>query len=170
MASKKEVPVMPMIRVDDEVYEYLNQRGRTEDSFNDVIRRELGLSPKTQTARQGSKTDGPRSMAAAPASKLSEALDRHLPPHWSETPERRAQILEVATVFLRTDKSWPAADRLGHAAEHVAKDHDIEINTVKDKYGRQLYGTGTGQQTERFRLALEAVEKDLRSAGRGHHD
>lgn len=158
----------PMIRVDDEVYEYLNQRGRTEDSFNDVIRRELGLSPKRQAARQdppaSSDEPSPRAVAAALGSVLSEALDRHLPSHWSETPERRTQILEVVTLFLTTDKSWPTADRLVYAAERVAKERCIEVNTVKDKYGRQLYGAGTGQQTERFRLALEAVEKDLRSA------
>ena len=156
----------PMIRVDDEVYEYLNQRGRTEDSFNDVIRRELQLSPKRQSARQNSPTlddSTPRAVAAALGSLLSEALDRHLPPHWSETPERRTQILEVVTLFLTTDKSWPTADRLVYAAERVAKERGVEVNTVKDKYGRQLYRTGTGQQTERFRLALEAVEKDLRS-------
>jgi hypothetical protein len=155
-----------MIRVDDEVYEHLNQRGRTEDSFNDVIRRELGLPPKRQTTPQEPQSPddtNPRAVAKALAPVLLTALDGHLPPHWSETPERRAQILEVAMLFLTTDQSWSTADRQLHAARRVAKEHGVDVNTVQDKCGRQLYGTGTGQQIERFRSALEAVEKDFRN-------
>jgi hypothetical protein len=155
----------PMIRVDDEVYEQLNQRGRTEDSFNDVIRRELGLPSKKQAMPQDSRsTDdpNPRAIAEALAPALVAALDCHLPPHWSETPERRSQILEVATLFLTTDQSWSTVERQLYAARRVAKEHRVDVNTVQDKCGRQLYGTGTGQQIERFRSALEAVEKNLR--------
>jgi hypothetical protein len=164
--------MVPMIRVDDEVYEYLNQRGRTEDSFNDVVRRELGLSPKRPAVQQdppGSSDEPGLGAVAAALGGVLSALDRHLPPHWSETPERRTQILKVVTLFLTTDKSWPTADRLACAADRVAKEHGIEVNTVKDKYGRQLYGAGTGQQTERFRLALEAVEKELRQSSKSRN-
>lgn len=154
----------PMIRVDDEVYEHLNQRGRTEDSFNDVIRRELGLPAKRQALPQVSRSPnhlGPRAVAEALAPALTAALDRHLPPHWSETPERRAQILEVATLFLTTDQSWSTAERQLDAARRVAKEHNVEVETVQTKCGRELYGTGTGPLIERFRSALEAVERDL---------
>ena len=104
----------PMIRVDDEVYEHLNQRGRTEDSFNDVIRRELGLPAKRQALPQVSRSPnhlGPRAVAEALAPALTAALDRHLPPHC-----RRPQ--SVALRFWR----WPRCflRRISHGRQRSA--------------------------------------------------
>ena len=37
---------MPTIRIDQEIYDYLNEKGKTADTFSDVLRRELGLDQK----------------------------------------------------------------------------------------------------------------------------
>lgn len=182
-----------MIRVDDEVYAFLNGRGRTEDSFNDVIRRELGLTPKKLLARGRPEEDLndvlPREVdarihptASAERSSPSEvcavlhseeivaSLNRHLSPHWSDTPARREQILELVLAFLKTSRDWSTADRQLYAARQVAAAHRVEVNTVQDKCGRQLYGTGAGQQIERFRSALDRVEHELIEADRERGD
>ena len=99
----------------------------------------------------------------AAASALVEVLDRHLPRKWKQTPERCSQILEVVVEFLRTDRSWPTADRQLYAAKRVAKAHGhTTSNTVRAHCSRDLYGTGTSRQIDRFREALEAIETDLR--------
>jgi len=153
----------PMVRIDHEVYEYLNQRGRTEDSFNDVIRRELGLPPKRQPkALSSSAGRGPDTEASdVQPQRLEEALDRLLPPYWSATRARRTQIREVALAFLRTPPQWTTEERHLHAARQVASAHGIEVTTVHDKCGRQLYGTGSHPQIGQFRMALLRLEEEM---------
>lgn len=152
----------PMIRVDDEVYEYLNQQGRTEDSFNDVIRRELGLELRKPAAAKPLASMDHEVKQAMDTNKLKaveDALNRLLPPHWANAPKRRNQIFEVVSAFLHTPKEWGTAEREVHAAKLVAERRGIDVNTVQDKCGRQLYGEGSLMQ--QFRNALERLELRL---------
>ena len=96
-----------------------------------------------------------------PSSKLEGALNNHLPPYWSDSWQRRHQIVAVVEAFLRQPRNLGTQDRLVHATKEVARDRGILFNTVQDKYGRQLYGHG--QLTSRFRDALEKIEPELRS-------
>lgn len=156
---------MPMIRVDSEIYELLNEKGRTEDTFNDVLRRELGL-PSRKSGRQSqahlSPTTPPVGHAAARGanSELESVLHRRLPPHWADTPARKIQIVEVVQKFLQTPGNWDTKDRHLYAVKAVAAERNLTIQTVADKCGRQLYGEGELQP--RFRRALDAIEMDLR--------
>lgn len=152
--------MMPMIRVDEEIYEFLNQRGRTEDTFNDVLRRELGLGSKK---RSGHRIDREHKVEnqtknSSGASSLTSLVDKHLPAHWRSTRARGDQILRVVTTYLRTPKEWDSSRRELSAAQQVANELGVEVTTVQDKCTRQLFGDGAVIQN--FRAALEAIEAD----------
>lgn len=151
--------MVPMIRIDEEVYEYLNQRGHTEDTFNDVLRRELGLGQKKSSrggTRSMSGSTGTTRLEHLNALRLTPLLDKHLPPHWGDARARRDQILQVVEAFLNTPNEWTTAEREVHAAKLVAKSLGVEVNTVQDKCARQLFGEGTVMQ--HFHAALMAIE------------
>ena len=155
--------IMPMIRVDDEVYQHLNERGNTEDTFNDVIRRELGLPPRkpSRAVTRGDSETMPSTATASgeyPPTSIA-ALDKHLPHHWSDTRARREQILDVFAAFLGMPKDWGITKRHLAACKIVARQRGVTIQTVEDKCGRQLYGQG--QLMQQFRAALEAAEAEL---------
>jgi hypothetical protein len=150
-----------MIRIDDEVYEYLNQRGHTEDTFNDVLRRELGLGQKKSSkggTRSVSGSAGTTTQEHLNASRLTPLLDKHLPSHWGDTRARRDQILQVVEAFLNTPREWTTAEREVYAAKLVAKSLRVEVNTVQDKCTRQLFGNGTVMQ--HFHAALMVIESE----------
>ena len=149
---------MPTIRIDQDIYDYLNERGKTADTFNDVLRRELGLSrkspPKVPFYRNHTEE--------ATDAKMRQFADRHLPPHWAHTPARKKEILMVIEEVLRQPEDWSVADREIAARKTVAKSLGIDSTTVRDKYTRQLYGNG-GDQGRRFRDALERIEQDFKT-------
>lgn len=148
---------MPMIRVDDEVYERLTEMGRMADSYNDVLRRLLGL-PEKEKLKKTRPT--PLVPEEEDLHQFLSATDKHLPEHWSHSRERMSQILWVVAEFLNTPKNLSMRQRQLIAVKQVAKKFGVMVPTVQDKCGRQLYGTGTGQQIERFRQALEKIEAD----------
>jgi hypothetical protein len=152
---------MPMIRVDDEVYERLAEMGRMADSYNDVLRRVLGL-PKKEKSRKAVPT--PMAPDEGFLVQFFSVADKHLPKHWSHSKKRMMQILWVIAEFLKAPKNLSTGERQLIAAKQVAKEFGVEVPTVQDKCGRQLYGTGTGQQMERFRRALEKIEADWPAA------
>jgi len=153
-----------MIRVDDEVYERLNELGRTEDSFNDVVRRVLGLASKKVNARALPSSSAVEDKGVSEVRKdieLFGIIDRHLPAHWKETEARRDQIMEVVKNFLRMPSNIPVPERHRKAAKEVAKGRGVEENTVLDKCGRQIFGTGSGL-VDQFRDALIRIEADIK--------
>ena len=147
---------MPTIWIDQEVHEYLNERGRTIDAFNDVLRRELGfrplLSKKRKILRQGMRNETD--------DRVASIVRRHLPPRWDLRPAQKRQILMVVSEVQKTPSDWPIADREVAARKAVARDLGVDPNTVLDKYGRQLYGRGTAQVAQ-FREALVKIIQDL---------
>lgn len=148
-----------MIRVDDDVYEALATRGEELDTFNDKLRRLLSLPDLHVASLQnhGATKRGEQKLI-----ELVEIANRHLPKHWSNSRARMYQILRVVAAYLKGSNAQGPAERQLTAARDVAKDLGIDANTVQDKCGRQLYGTGTGQQLGRFRYALEKIEADYR--------
>lgn len=154
--------MMPTIRIDQEIYDYLNEKGKTADTFSDVLRRELGLDQKPtkgQIMRHliTGLADDQRSHSVE---AIRGATDRHLPPHWASTPAREAQIIRVVKEFVRMPRNLSVEDREIAARKRVAEFLGIDPNTVFDKYGRQLYGDGGGQAAK-FRTALRKIESDL---------
>ena len=75
---------------------------------------------------------------------------------------RQKQILFVITEFMGQARNMPTADRHNRAAKSVAERFKVEVNTVHDKCGRQLYGTGTPNLIGNFRSALEQIETEWR--------
>ena len=95
--------------------------------------------------------------------ELFEVIDKHLPEYWASSESRMKQILFVVANFLRAPRDWSIAERHVHAAKEVAKRYHVTVQTIYDKCGRQLFGTGAGlRQQDRFRDALEKIERDIR--------
>lgn len=147
---------MPTIWIDQEVHEYLNERGRTIDAFNDVIRREFGFAPLRPKKRRGSN----QAYGGEMGGRIIAAASRHLPLLWDGRPAQKRQILMVISQVLKTPSDWPTADREIAARKAVARELGVDPNTVLDKYGRQLYGRGTAQVAQ-FREALAKIVQDL---------
>ena len=147
---------MPTIWIDQEVHEYLNERGRTIDAFNDVIRREFGFAPLRSKKRRAPD----KAHQAEMGSPINGAARRHLPLSWDRRPAQKRQILMVISQVLETPSDWPIADREIAARKAVARKLGVDPNTVLDKYGRQLYGRGTAQVVQ-FREALAKIVQDL---------
>lgn len=150
--------MMPTIRIDQDIYDYLNERGKTVDTFNDVLRRELGVEPKPVQKRPSQVG----SSEVSAEGKLREVLDAHLPSHWVGTRAREEEIRMVIVEFLRLPGTWTTKDREIAARKSVAERLGIDPTTVSDKYTRQLYGEGGGQ-VRRFRDALERIEQDFKT-------
>lgn len=151
---------MPMIRVDDQVYEVLTNCRMGEESYNDALKRLLGLAPKVPVGvDQAMNEIGVEQMADdQPLRDLVAAIDRYLPPHWADGPERARQLIWVVVTFLKeTPANWPLRDRYNSALKSVAKRLGVRGRTVRDKCVRQLYGNGP--QTDRFLDALEKIEQ-----------
>lgn len=157
----------PNIRIDQEVYDYLNARGNTEDSFNDVLRRELGLSEQSKrkaiTINQEPITPTPeedRSLKEG-LGEIIASMNEYLPSEWSGSPSREEQILKVTLAYLtQTPRDLTVDDRQKMAARIVAGEFGVTVETVQDKCGRQLFGNGTGV-IDRFRACLIRIEEDL---------
>jgi len=158
--------MMPTIRVDDDVYEALRNRGKTGDSFSDVLRPLLGLgsmgrrAPGPSSAKEGVKTG----LDEGALGRLDQIASKYLPPHWNDAPQRRNQILAtIATFVSQPSTTASVADRHLLAAKHVAATAHVKLTTVIDKCGRQLYGVGEPDQMGRFRTALMSIEADWRA-------
>lgn len=164
---------MPVIRIDIDVYVALNELGRTEDTFNGVLRRLLGFAQKDRgndhkehLKSEFSENGFPTMDHEVPLEEdeiisdiLFEAIDSHLPAHWASSPKRGRQILMVVYGVLSQDFNCPIDDRHQKAAAAVAQKFGISRETVHDKCMRQLFGNGSGL-SERFRDALLEIEKD----------
>ena len=164
---------MPVIRIDMEVYVALNEMGKTEDTFDSVLRRLLGLSQKvrgnihkehlkSEFSENGFSMmdrEVPLEDDEIISDILFEVIDIHLPAHWASSPKRGRQILMVVYGVLSQDFSSPIEDRHQRAAAAVAEKFGISRETVHDKCMRQLFGNGSGL-SERFRDALLEIEKD----------
>ena len=149
-----------MIRVDDDVYDALNEMGRTSDSFNDVLRRLLHLPARDKQRRRPDPSVRPDD---AKLVGLFDVVDKHLPTHWASSDSRAKQILFVVAAFLGASRNWSIAERHLHAVKKVAEQFQVTIQTINDKCGRQLFGTGAGlRQQESFRDALKSIESDFR--------
>lgn len=147
---------MPTIWIDQELHDYLNDRGRTVDAFNDVLRRDLGFAPLRPKKRRASDPADDGEMGG----RIFGAASRHLPLGWDRRPAQKRQILMVVSQVLRTPGDWPLEDREIAARKAVARELRVDPNTVSDKYTRQLYERGTAQVTQ-FRQALGKVIQDL---------
>lgn len=151
---------MPLIRVDDEVHECLRNRGRTAETYNDVIRRELNLPPSPERSARGPV---PATRNDPLLQRFVELLNKHLPKHWSHGNQRAFQIALVVAEYLKIPKNLTPAERFAKATRAAAKERNIDFTTVRDKCTRQLYETGAGRnQTGQFLKALEAIERDHR--------
>src|SRR5260370_35772757 len=118
---------MPTIRVDDDVYEELRNRGKTGDSFSDVLRPLLhlprkagplipvgGSSPLSAFRRevrgladQVSRQLGSPKSDAGDVTRLEQIVSRHLPSHWSDAPKHVDQILSVVAHGLSQPPGKP---------------------------------------------------------------
>jgi len=164
--------MMPTIRVDDDVFEELRNRGKTGDSFSNVLRPLLGLALKKRrtTGRAAQMEKIPEHlreklglMSSDTAERLEELLSKHLPEHWNNAPMRRDHILSVVYEFLTKEPtSASITDRHLWATKRVADRDHVEVTTVLDKCGRQLYGVGESGQMEQFRAALARIEIEWR--------
>ena len=150
---------MPTIRVDSQVLDYLTGKAGTGESLNDVLRRELWLGDSGQRrGRPRKPADVPANALAADADDgLAALLDRHLPARWRAAPARRAQIMMLVREVLARPAGRSIALREQAARVAVAGRLGIDPNSVLDKCGRQLFGTG-GDQLARFHAALESLE------------
>ena len=133
----------PMIRVDDEVYERLNELGRTEDSFNDVVRRVPRIGFKKKSTRERfrhlvqSKDKGVSEVRKD--IELFGIIDRHLPPRiGKETEARRDQIMEVVKKFSQNAVKYTRFQKgIARPRRKWRIGRGVEENTVLDKCGRQ---------------------------------
>ena len=165
---------MPTIRIDDDVYEVLRKRGKTGDTFSDVIRPLVGLPDPRAT---------PDTLAPEDVRELVKALDGvdegdamieafldvisgHLPPNWADGQKRAQQILWVVVKFLAEPAEHSIAERHNTAAKWVADRYGVALPTVHDKCARQLYGT-SGAGLSEFRRALEHIENDWKQRRTG---
>jgi hypothetical protein len=112
---------MHQIEVDDDVFSYLKIKAEPFiDSPNDVLRRELLWDNQFRSIQQVSgehREDGPVFQAG--------------------TPEALKQILDVIYRVKRTRLSRIKATKL------VAERYGVKVQTVNDKYGRQLCGSAS---------------------------
>ncbi len=150
--------MMPMIRVDDEVYQHLNDRGKTEDTFNDVLRRILGLEAKRRRSgertpqERKARTTQTRSVPPNEMAELWSVIEKHLPPRLSNAVHRR-QIEKLVVSFLEAPADWTTKDREISAARQVANEEGVTRETIQDGGTRRL-----GLDIEEFRRRLEAIE------------
>lgn len=151
---------MPMIRVDEEVYQALKAVARTSGSMTNALRWKLGL-PKKET-----RPPKPAKPQEEVLRAIFVVIDRHLPAHWAASREQMKQIMSVVAEFRRTPRDLPTQDRYIRAVKAVAEELGIDQRTVRDKCGRRLYGTGAGlRQTGRFLSELKAIETDVDGSG-----
>jgi hypothetical protein len=148
---------MPNIRVDEEVYGYLNERGNTEDTFNDVIRRELGLTTSSKseakmfakTVSQSEPTEG------VDLEFIRKLMIRHFP-QFNPESKHGTQLLKHVVQFLVAPSNWTTRDRQIAAAKRVAELEEVELQTVQDGAARRL-DISIGE----FRVRLEALEQEF---------
>lgn len=152
---------MPTLRVDRQVLDYLAGKAGPGESLNDALRRELWLGDSGQRRGRPPKVTGEPAGARAPDADdgLAALLDRHLPARWRAAPARRAQILMLVREVLARPAGRSIALREQEARAAVAERLGIDPNSVLDKCGRQLFGTGS-DQLARFHAALEAIERN----------
>ena len=98
---------MPMIRVDEEVYAALGNKGTAADSYNDVLRRELSLPDRRvhELRRRGVMKSDKQDL-----NDLMMTVDRHLPGHWSQAHTRMYQILRVVAGFMNAPSNLSTAE------------------------------------------------------------
>jgi hypothetical protein len=124
------------VDVDEEVFRHVQQFAEPlVDSFNAALRKALKLGNRqTRSRRNGSDAE-----AGSIESDFSPGV-----------PQALRQVLEVAMLVR---KGWRRAD----ATRSVAESHNVAVQTVNDKYGRQLGLTAAGfeellRDSERGRL------------------
>jgi hypothetical protein len=105
------------VDVDEEVFRHVQQFAEPlVDSFNGALRKALKLGNR-QVRHQRNGSDGE-----------TGSVGGDFPPG---VPQALRQILEVAMLVR---KGWRRAD----ATRSVAESHNVAVQTVNDKYGRQL--------------------------------
>jgi negative regulator of replication initiation len=156
--------MMPTIRVDDDVYEALRNLGKTGDSFSDVLRPLLKLPShgrrKREARRPAAISQQLVERVEQRGAELVELISRHLPAHWSQGEKRRAHIMSVVINYLHEDNALPSVERHIRAARSAAEHFGVEVTTIHDKCGRQLYGVGSPNQMSEFRAALERIRAE----------
>ena len=149
---------MPIIRVDDEVYKYLNDQGKTEDAFNDVLRRVLGFEPRKKQLHDlpTHKTVKGEGRYVDDNESIERLMEKHLPPYLIN-PIHCRQLVKLVRYFLRSPGNWPTKDREIAAAKKVAEEEGVTRETIQDGGTRRL-----GLNIEGFRKRLEAIEAESR--------
>lgn len=149
---------MPNIRIDDEVYQHLNEQGKTEDTFNDVLRRLLGFDSARKRLNELPKKDSGNSLShtAGETEMIERLMEKHLPPHLSN-PVHRRQLVKLIEYFLLAPDEWSVKDREIEAAKMAAKVEGVTRETIQDGGTRRL-----GLNMAGFRKRLEAIEADYR--------
>ncbi len=123
------------VEVDDEVFQYIqNHAEPLVDTFNSVLRR-LILTPD-------SKPDKSKQEIVS-----TIRTDGFLPDLPNHTPKALRHIIEVATLVHDRAYDRPSATR------YVAKQHNVNPQTVLDKYCRQI-----NLNTKEFDRLLEQPE------------
>ncbi|MCH9020211.1 MAG: hypothetical protein IIA73_07595 [Proteobacteria bacterium] len=155
--------MMPMIRIDDELYEFLNNQGRTEDAFNDVLRRLLGFERRKkryQVAPRDEETMRPTAnLSASDTEPIERLMEKLFPPH--NNPVHRRQLVKVVWAYLHSPRDWPTKDRQIYAASKVAQEERVTRETIQDGCTRRL-----GLNIEKFRGRLENLEAEYREISR----
>jgi len=108
---------MYQVEVDEEVFQFV--KGHAEplvDTFNSALRRQLPLG-KAKQPREENNRHGPVSL---------------LPSFSTYIPQALRQILEVVHLVLSGSYGRTAA------THYVARLHNVEAQTIYDKYTRQL--------------------------------
>lgn len=149
---------MPNIRIDDEVYQYLNEQGKTEDTFNDVLRRLLGLESARKRLDELPKNNAgiSRSHTAGETEMIERLMEKHLPPFRKHSVHGR-QLVKLVTCYLHSPTEWSVRDREIGAAKMVAKEEGVTRETIQDGATRRL-----GLDTEDFRRRLEPIDAEYR--------
>ena len=145
--------MMPNIRIDDEVYKYINDRGKTEDTFNDVLRREFGLeSAKKRLDELPTNEAGTLEYSEDEYQMVEVLMEQKFPA--LNNPVHKHQLVKWVLYYLLLPVDWTVKNRSISAAKLLAKEEGVTRETIQDGGTRRLK-----LNIAEFRKKLEDFEK-----------
>jgi predicted CopG family antitoxin len=152
---------MPNIRIDEEVYQHLNEQGKTEDTFNDVLRRLLGFDSLKKNLDRLPSTKSLISETAGENRMIEPLMEKWLPNSYLDNPVHRRQLVNHVRYFLLSPKDWSTKDRQISAAKKVSEEEGVKLETILDGGTRRLrINSEQHLNIENFRGRLESIETD----------
>jgi energy-coupling factor transporter ATP-binding protein EcfA2 len=166
---------------DDLYYDYgTNENPYTPYTFAEKHKAAVADGLSTRPRKHETRGQGGETVISARPDHVAEAirmrhrlvryrniLHDYLPEGWDDSPRQRQQLERVVDEFLtNTDLSKPTHERRRNAQEAVADAQDVNLSTIQEKSGSQLWEESPGPdgyQRAFFDSALDELEAEWRT-------